>query len=224
MKNKRSRLALLGVLALAISLTVGLTAGVAEAQKKGKKGRKAKPVKVVDPATHILPPAVEIGDGERVASQAIVTLNTPNKATKGKAISPDSVTATYNISGVPPAPPAFGGPGFVGINLQHRGREVGLPTPFDGGTTLIGTVTASPNSNVAFCVPDAAPPPPPCTDPAFSCQRPYACTVQANQLTVFGLTKAKGPFIFRLLNFGQSAVTISRLSVTATLKIVPGLE
>jgi hypothetical protein len=224
MKNKRSRLALFGVLALALSVTVGLTAGVAEAQKKKKrKGAKGGQVTVTSNATHTVAAAIPIAPGEEVAGQTIVTLPTPNKKAKGKVVSPDSVTATYAISGVPSTPPT-GGPGFVGINLQHRGRETGLPTPFDTGTTLIGKVTASPNSNVGFCTPDAAPPPPPCSDPANSCLRPYACTVQANQLTIFGLQKAKGAWIFRLLNFGSTNVTVNQLSVTATLKIVPGLE
>jgi hypothetical protein len=220
MKNKRSRLALFGVLALAFSVTVGLSAGVAEAQKKGK-SKKGGAVTVSSGATHTVPAAIPVGGGDVVAGQTLVTLNTPNKKTKGKVISPDSVTATYAISGTPSA---TGGPGFVGINLQHRGRETGLPTPFDENTFTIGKVTVSPNTNVGFCAPDAAPPPPPCADPANSCLRPYVCTVQGNGLTIFGLQKAKGAWIFRLLNFGSTTVTVNQLSVTATLKVVSGLQ
>src|SRR5687768_5780643 len=143
MKNKRSRLALFGILALAFSVTVGLSAGVAEAQKKGK-SKKGGSVTVSSGASHVVPAAVPVGGGEVVAGQTLVTLNTPNKKAKGKVISPDSVTATYAISGTPSA---TGGPGFVGIALQHRGREAGLPTPFDENTFTIGKVTVSPNSN-----------------------------------------------------------------------------
>jgi hypothetical protein len=214
MRNKRSRLALFGMLALALSVTVGLSAGVADAKKK--KGKKGGAVTVTDGASHLLPPAIPVGGPfEVVASQTLVTLNTSNKKTKGKAISADSVTATYAISGTPVVAGAdSGGPGLVAIALQHRGRESGLPRPFDGGTALIGKVTVSPNTNVGFCAPVEPAPPPPCPDPADSCLRPYTCTVQGTGLTIFSLMKSKGPWVFRLLNFGSSFVTVNQLSVT----------
>jgi hypothetical protein len=219
MKTKRSRLALLGVLALTFSVVTG---GVAEAQKKGKT-KKGGSVTATS-GGGIVPAAVPISPTDEVAGQAIFTANVPNKKTKGKVVSPNSLTATYAISGTPTAgPPSPGGPGFIAIELQHRGRATFLNTPGDDGTALIGRVTVSPNTNVGFCTPSVTPPPPPCADPANSCLRPYACTVQDNSLTIFNLQKAKGPVIFRVLNFGSVPVTVNQLSATMNMSIVTGL-
>src|SRR5262245_13431315 len=101
MKSKRSRLALLGVLALAVSVTVGLVSGsLAEAKKKGG----AKSVTAVGvPVT--APAAAGPNAPDGVANSVI---NVGKKA-KGKVVDWASAQVTTTFTGSNPAALSNGG-------------------------------------------------------------------------------------------------------------------
>src|SRR4051794_20603245 len=150
MNAGRSRLALIGVLALAVCLAVGLAAGAAEAKKGKKKGA---PITV----SKIAPTAIPAGDANNgVAGVAAVPLTVGKKA-KGKVVS--SLSVTYQLTD-----PAAQ---LDDIDLKVTapgGRTVFLdnPTLFfgDGDTvTTVGPLTESPDSSTGFCFPNPTPPP-----------------------------------------------------------------
>jgi subtilisin-like proprotein convertase family protein len=89
----RSRLPLLGVLALALCVFVGLTAGTAEAKKKKKK---AANVNITKQVNQVIPPAPSPPPDTNGVLQSTITVG---KKFKGREVRDVDVTETYNASG-----------------------------------------------------------------------------------------------------------------------------
>ena len=93
MNAGRSRLALIGILALAVCLTAGLVAGSADAKKKKKKGGNSVTL------SQATPTAIPAGDGtNQVAGVGTDTFTVGKKKGKGKVVAPNSLTATYQLT------------------------------------------------------------------------------------------------------------------------------
>src|SRR3954454_4992864 len=93
MKSKRSRLALLGLLALVLSVTVGLVSGsVADAKKKKKKSANFVTVSKTTPTTI---PGMPAPTGNETLTTIPLMVG---KKAKGKAVSFDSVDVTTTFS------------------------------------------------------------------------------------------------------------------------------
>jgi hypothetical protein len=205
-KSKRSGLALMGVLALALSVTVGLTAGsVADAKKKKKaKGNTA----VVSKALN-----APIPDRSGVAPNLFGQLDTVlriGKKWKGRVVAADSVKVTFQTTGS--GPNAADDLDFYLI--APNGRKVALTG--DIGDQNIGPLTLTPNSPVDLCDATA----PPCPDPQANLNRPFAGTAGNNQLALFTGIGMRGNWIFRVQDTSAAGGTTSilnsvRLEVTA---------
>ena len=187
MKGKRSRLALLGILALALAVTVGTTAGVAEAKKGKKKGGKGGHVTVTAPATP-LPPAIG-----GIGSLTDIPLRVGKKA-KGKVVATGSVEVTATFTGLK---------GFAdGIEVELVDPDdlsVDLDFPFDDETTLVGPLTWTPHSHFFLC-PSLAVIPAPCANPKFNIIRPYIGRVGLNELALYYGLPARGVWHLLVVN------------------------
>jgi hypothetical protein len=216
MKRRRSRLAFLGVLALALTVTVGLMGGIAEAQKKGKKKKKkGGQVTVSKTAPTTIPAANPVTFQDGVATVPLAV----GKKAKGKVVGWDSVTVTTTWS-VPAADTLDN----LGARLKApNGRTVALNTPpFDELATAAGPITETPNSGAFFCVPSAVPPPPPCTDPDDTLGPPYVGTVGNLGLAFFGGVPARGTWTLQLLNNNTvNPGTLNSVSLRMKLKTAP---
>jgi hypothetical protein len=212
MRNKRSRLALAGVLALAVSVTVGLLSGsVADAKKKSKK---AGSVSVSNTTAHSIPAATT---GPSRWGFVDIPLTVGKKA-KGKVVALESVTVTTTWSSTTSGDINSVFARLIGPN----GRIVGLSAPpFDGAPnyTAAGPVTETANSPNRFCFGSAAPPPPPCADPNQTLAPPYAGTVGNSGLLAFAGGQAKGTWTVRVLNSSTTATTAKLNSVTLTVPL-----
>jgi hypothetical protein len=215
MKSRRSRLALVGVLALAISVTVGLLSGsVADAKKK--KGGGGRSFTVSKTAPTVVPPAPS-PTGVAVAKIPIGVVG--GKSTKGKVISLNGVNVTTTIAG---------SPGFasnVGVELDGpSGRTAGLANPFGNGAnteTSSGPLTESPNAPFNVCVPSNTPPPPPCPDPDAIVGPPYIGTIGNEALLNFSGSGPRGTWFIKVGNAGLTPVTVGTVTVTGGLILKP---
>ena len=164
MKSKHSRFALVGLLTLAISVTVGLVAGsVADAKKKSTKNKTAVVSKTVNAA---IPDHVAGGtprDGELDVPLSV------GKKFKGKVVGADGVSVTFQTTG-----DSANSAGDLNIYVvSPKGRLV-QPFPNLGtiGGQSVGPLTLSPNSTVGIC--NAATPP--CANPLQTLNRPFVGT------------------------------------------------
>jgi hypothetical protein len=215
MKSKRSRLALVGVLALALSVTVGLASGSVAEAKKGKKGGGS--VTAVGAPTGI--PAAGAGPGAP-NGVALVPLVVGTKA-KGKVVGWDSLTITTSWTGS-----ASGALNSINAELiAPNGRTVNLfAPPFDTGAgyTTAGPVTETPNSKAGFCNQIGAAPPPPCSNVDNTVGRPYGGTIGNVGLAAFGGVPAKGTWILEVQNTSATTTaTLTGVTMFATLKNAP---
>jgi hypothetical protein len=217
MRNKRSRLTLVGVLALAITVTVGLlSGGVADAAKKKKKGKRSFTVSKTVPT--LVPGAPNPGG---------VALKFPigtvgKKVAKGKVVSLNGVNVTSLMTG---------GPGFAGgaiaVLVGPTGRNATLVNPvpnrleLGNNETTSGPLTETPNSAVNLCIPDETPPPPPCTDPDATLGPPYAGTVGNQGLLDLSGSSPRGTWFLKVINFNPEPVTVNSVSVTGGLITKP---
>ena len=176
MKGKKSRFARIWVLALALSVTVGVVSGsVADAKKKGKKkGGNTVTVSTTGPATvppsTLQPPGCSpFGGGTPCTApekQSLVTVPlTVGKKAKGTVVGADSVRITFTLTGDPRVPGTPGpGPGpfpvgevpagtsSLALSLTApNGRTISLETPGDPNATTVGPVTETANSPISFC-------------------------------------------------------------------------
>lgn len=218
MKQKKTRFALVGVLALAISVTVGLVSGsVADAKKKKGGGRS---FTVSKTAPTVVGPAPS-PTGVAVAKIPIGTVG--GKATKGKVISLNGVNVTTTFAG---------SPGFVagangGVSAQlvgPSGRTSVLGNPFGNGAdteTISGPLTETPNSSLDVCVPDNPAPPPPCADPDAVVGPPYIGTIGNEGLLNFSGSGPRGTWFIKVANFGPSPITVGTVTVTGGLILKP---
>jgi hypothetical protein len=217
MKSKRSRLALMGVLALAISVTVGLVSGsVADAKKKSK-GAKSFTISKTTPSVIPLASASQPG----VAKIAIG--NVGGKKLKRKIISFDSVSVTTKWSG---------GSGFAqelsAQLISPRGRTAGLISPIPNNffgsdtSTAVGPTTETPDSSRNACTPSTVPPPPPCSDPDATLGPPYAGTIGNTNLQVYDGTHPQGTWFIKVFNF-STTIPANLDSVSVTSPVIPAL-
>jgi hypothetical protein len=213
MRSKRSRFALLGVLALALSVTVGLVSGsVADAKKKSKRS-----FTVTKTAPTVIPGAP--GPGGVITKIPIGTLG--KKVGKGKVVSLNGVDVTTAFSG---------SAGFAdNVSAQligPSGRSAGLlspvPNQIGGGNneTSSGPLKETPNSAVNLCVPDP-PAQPPCADPDATLGPPYVGTVGNEGLLNFSGSRATGTWFLKVFNGGADPVTLNSAKVTGGLIAKP---
>lgn len=214
MKQRRSRLALLGVMALALCVTLGLMAGAADAKKKGKK-KGAKKVTVSKTTPTPIPGAT--------ADQGTVTEVplTVGKKAKKKVVAPDSVAVTVKLSG-PVPPPNDGNLGHLGLAVSApNGRRVFFDYPDDHNASVIGPLTVSANSSADPCIPSLTPPPPPCFFASETVGPPYAGTIGDPALALFSGIGAKGTWTFRVFNGNQEAFSLDSVSLRIPLRTAP---
>jgi hypothetical protein len=206
MNRSRSRFALLGVLALAICVTVGLMAGAADAKKKKGKKKGAKQVAV----SKTTPTPIPAGDGtNEVAGVASVPLTVGKKA-KGKVVNANNLSVTYQLSD----PGGF----LDDVDLKivaPNGRAIFLDNPSqffgDGDTlTVVGPLTTTPNSATGYCFPNPTPPPAGCPDgdPDNTLGPPFAGTAGDFDLEHFAGVPAKGTWTAKALNFSTVATHV----------------
>jgi hypothetical protein len=213
MKSKRSRLARVGVLALALSVMVGLASGgVAEAKKKGGKSVTAVGTPVTAPA------AANPNAPDGVANSLI---NVGKKA-KGKVVDWASAQVTTTFSGSNASALANGGSELIAPN----GRTVNLLAPLSGTPTqtVAGPMTETPDTFVNPCFPSAAQPCPGGTtqNPDALIGPPYVGTVQNAALENFGGVPAKGVWTLRVFNGSTTGtLTLNGVTLVLTLKKAP---
>jgi hypothetical protein len=219
MQRKKSRLALMGVMALAISLTVGLASGsLADAKKKKGGGGRSFTVSS-NAATPVA--AAPSPTGVTVAKIPIGTVG--GKATKGKVIGLNGVNATTSFSGSPgfanDVESELIGPGGRTSNLINP-----VPNNFGPGNsteTSSGPLTETPNSAAGVCVPSQSPPPPPCADPDDIVGPPFAGTVGNQGLLNFSGSGPRGTWILKVFNFGPAPIVVGATTVTGGLILKP---
>ena len=220
MKSKRSRLALIGVLAVAISVTVGLVSGsAAEAKKKKKKGPRSVTVSKTTPTP--IPAAAAGGD---VASTTIVPLTVGKKA-KGKLVDWSSVTVTTTFTGSDDQALAS----VFSRLTAPNGRTEGLTGPLwnvlgPPFNTISGPLTETPDSPVNACFPSAGHPCPAgfSSDPEATLGPPYAGTVGNNVLAHFGGIPARGTWLVKVFNASDTKTDVlNSVSLTISLRTAP---
>jgi hypothetical protein len=168
MKSKRSRLALLGMLTLALTVTVGLVSGsVAEAKKKKKK--KGANVAFVSNAT---PRAIpDRPAGPNTVEGRLDTVLTVGKKFTGKTVG--VLELTFQTTG---DSPDSAGDVEMDITAPNGYRLPGDWWDNSLGGQSIGPLTVTPNSPVRTC--NSATPP--CGDPFSTLNRPFVGTVGDN--------------------------------------------
>jgi hypothetical protein len=234
MKNKRSRLARMGILALALSVVVGMASGsVADAKKK--KG--AKSITVAQTA----PTAIPAGIASTATSAgkfgfAQVPLTVGKKA-KGKVVGWDSVSLTTTFTGSSPqalqsvfmeltAPNGRTvGNSYESILLNPISDSVSATT----GNLVSGPLTETPDSPFKICPASYPPftpfnpPQPPCANSERTVGPPYAGTVGNNGLSFLNGVPAKGTWLVKLFNTspvdGNPAATAVLNSVTLSMTL-----
>jgi hypothetical protein len=217
MRNKRSRVALAGVLSLVFSVTAGLmVGGVADAAKKGKKkAPKSKTISATGSAG-----AVPNGPTSNLVNPV------PFKGTatvggkgKGKVIGDIDVTLSASAIAAAGSTNALGdlvvritAPNGATTNLVFGGGGQGSVSG-----SLISNLTLSDETPVQTCGSGdpATPPPPPCGDPDALLTSPFTGVAQpAGLLDVLNESPAKGTYT--LTAFDQSG-TPAGDSGTATI-------
>jgi hypothetical protein len=206
-------LALIGVMTVALSVTVGLVSGtVADAKKKSKKAGKVT-------VSRTTPTAIPAASAD-FAGVARIPLTVGKKA-KGKVVGWDSLTATYTLTGTV---------GFIdSVEIKvtaPNGRTVFLENPANNTDSTVGPLTATPNSPVRWCHPDPTPPPVGCPgfDPDETLGPPFAGTIGVPELAFFGGVPAKGDWTvtaFQQNSNPAAASVLQSVSLTMTLKNAP---
>lgn len=240
MKSKRSRLALMGALALVLSVTVGLVSGSVADAKKKKGGGKGGSVSVsggpatIPLATDPSPPPPETATTPGQVGFASIPLTVGKKA-KNKVVSLDSLSVTYTLTGSAPTADNGGTPGSLfntSLSITApNGRTVGLNPPafFDPNATTEGPITETPDSPFFPCITSVTGPLPSTTicsndvqqDPEGVLTPPtYAGTQGNTSLALFGGVPAKGTWTVKARNSGTIAASTLQ-SITLNIGLVP---
>jgi hypothetical protein len=216
MKSKKSRLTLVGVLALTISVTVGLMSGsVADAKKKKKK---AGSVTVSKTSPTTIPAKASPTGNDTIVSIPL----TVGKKAKGKVVGWDSLTVTSTFS-------SSTNDGLSDLYAEvtaPNGRSAFLVNPAASalaGNTVSGPLTETPNSPFGICFPS---PPNPCPGgnsqfPENTVGPPYAGTVGNTNLVRFGGVPARGTWTVKAFNAGATQGILNSVTLTMTLKTAP---
>ena len=202
MARKRSRLALAGVLALALSVTVGLVPiGAAEAAKDGASAAKKKKKKKRKKGNTITVSAgpTPIVQGTPQA-WGLTRIPLPvGKQGKGKVVAPNSVAITITAS--TPAP--------GGLNDQFyflsdpNGLTVPLGAPGSQGTSFLGPITFTPDSPNQLCLM------PPCPNPLQNVGPPgFTGEVGVHELGLYTFRQVRGPWVLSVLDTGNPPTTV----------------
>lgn len=218
MNAGRSRLALIGILALAVCLTAGLVAGSADAKKKKKKSGNSVTL------SQATPTAIPAGDGtNQVAGVGTDTFTVGKKKGKGKVVAPNSLTATYQLTD----------PGGSLDDLDIKvvapdGTTVFLDNPAflfgDSDITTVGPLTQTVKSGVGYCEPNPSPPPSGCPsgDPDNTLAPPWAGTARDLDLAFFNGVPARGTWQVKAVNFSTtSSHVLSMASIHMNLIAAP---
>jgi hypothetical protein len=202
MRRRRSRLAFIGVLALAVSVVAGLASGsVAEAKKKGK--GKAVVSKTVNAA---------VPDKAPGASGVFGQLDVPlkvGKKFKGKVVAPDGPSVTFQTTG--DSANAANDLSIWLIAPNGRMSQLGSDTGGLGGQS-IGPLTLTSDSARGVC--NSATPP--CTNPLATLNRPFAGTALDSYLVIYNGAPVTGTWhlIFQdTTNTKTSIVNLAKLSI-----------
>jgi hypothetical protein len=214
MRSRRSRLALLGFLALALSLTAGLVSGsVADAKKKKSK----RSFTITKTAATVIPGAT--GPTDTFVKVPIGTVG--KKVAKGKVVSLNGVNVTTTFSGSAGFASDID---FVEL-IGPSGRFAFLSNPIGNGTnseTVSGPLTETPNSATQPCVPNNTPPPPPCAEPDRTLGPPYIGTIGNEGLLNFIGSNPRGTwFIVVDRGTGVDPITMGTVKVTGGLIAKP---
>jgi hypothetical protein len=224
MKKKRSAIALVGALTLAVSVTVGLVSGsVADAKKaKHKKGGGTVTVSKTTPTAI---PASASGDAPDGSVSVPLVVG---KKAKGKVVGLDALSITTSWTGST-------GTALASVNARltaPNGRTVGLSSPLfnmAAPTTpqpTSGPTTETLNSPVDACFPTTVPLRP-CPggnfrDPAATLGPPYVGTFGDPDLIVLAGVPAKGTWALTLLNSSTtSTATLNSVSLRLSLEVAP---
>jgi len=201
MKSKKSRLALVGVLALAIGVTGGLLSGGAAAAKSNS--GKSKTAKVSKTVNTVIPdrlPGATTKDG-----QLVVPLKVGGKF-KGKVVAADGPSVTFQTTG-----DSANSATDVRVYLvSPKGRLTALNPDvgsFNGGQS-IGPLTLSANSSTGICGN------PPCDNPLSTLGRPFAGTAGDSYLAIYNGTQVQGTWKVIFLDTSNT-----KSSVVNTVKI-----
>jgi hypothetical protein len=196
MTRKRSRLVVFGVLAVVLSVTVGLVSGgVADAKKKKKKSANLVTVSNTTPRA--------IPDRPAGANTQWGRLDTPltvGKKFKGKTVG--ALELTFQTTG---DSTNSGGQLEIDITAPNGYRLPGDWWDNSIGGQSIGPLTITPNSPVRTC----DDPSPPCAqDPFQTLDRPFAGTVGDNTFQWFRGLPMKGTWTVTALDevTGQTSV------------------
>jgi hypothetical protein len=221
MRSRKSRFALVAVLALALSVTVGLVSGsFAEAKKKKQKKSGRVTVSKTTPIAIPVKPALTGND-----TMTTIPLTVGKKA-KGKVVGWDTLTITTSFSST-----TTGGLNSITAELTApNGRTASLNNPMVStvaGNTTSGPLTETPNSPFNACFPGAGPGGNPCPggsneDPEATVGPPYAGTIGNGGLSAFGGVPAKGTWTLKVFDSNTTTPgTLNSVSLSLTLKNAP---
>jgi hypothetical protein len=215
MRSRPSRLLLMGVLALVLSVTVGLLSGSTADAKKKKKSKRSFTVTKTAPTT--IPGAP--GPGDAFVKVPIGTVG--KKVAKGKVVSLNGVNVTTTFTG---SPGFASNIDFVQV-IGPSGRFAFLGNPIGNGSnseTTSGPLTETPNSATGACIPSGTPPPPPCADPDNTLGPPYAGTIGNQALLNFSGSAAVGTWFIKVARgAGVDPITLGTVTVTGGLITKP---
>jgi hypothetical protein len=217
MKSKKSRLTVVGVLALAICLAVGLATGsAAEAKKKKKKSTGTVTLSQTAPTT--IPAKANPTVNDTMVS---IPLTVGNKA-KGKVVAADGLTVTSTFSSTT----TTGLGNLYGEITSPSGHTEFLQQTFASsfaGNTTSGPLTETPSSPFTACLPTATNPCPGGGGqfPEATVGPPYAGTIRNVNLSRFGGVSAKGTWTVKVFNGGIVQGTLNSISITIALKTAP---
>ena len=198
---KTSKRLSVAVIVGCIALLGGALLGTAEAKKKKKKSATV----TVSRAT---PTTIPVRTGD-VNSIATVPLTIGKKA-KGKVVSPEGPTVTYQLLG------AAGELFKLNIRLTApNGRTTVISNPAGVLDTAVGPITYTANSAIGTCSATLAPPPPPCENPEDTLLAPYIGTARDSSLDTFNGLSAKGTWTVKVTNSSTTqAATLANVKVT----------
>lgn len=208
MNSGRSRFALFGVLALAMCVAFALVAGTADAKKKKKK-KGGNSVTL----SQTTPTAIPAGDAVTGISGVATLPFTVGKKAKGKVVSSNSLTATFQVSD-----PAGSLDDLDLKVIAPNGRTVFLDNPAlfagSGSETVVGPLTQTANSSTGYCAPNPAPPPPGCPagDPDNILPPPWAGTARNLDLAFFSGVQARGTWLLKVINFSTSSTHVLNMA------------
>jgi hypothetical protein len=204
MTRKRSRLVLVGVLTVVLSVTVGLVSGSAAEAKKKKKSN-ATVANVSNNAARVIP---DKAAGPNNVDGRLDTALTVGKKFKGKTVGSleltfqtvgDAINASNDLQIDITAPNGYRLPGNWWDNSISS-------------TQSVGPLTITPNNPFRTCTATT----PPCSDPFATLGKPYAGTVGDNTFQWFRGLPMKGTWTVTAED--QTATKTSVLNLVA-LKI-----